>query len=66
MHRIAALAAGDVDHEEQHPAARDVAEELVAETDVRMRAFDQAGNVRDGAAAVSPKLDHADVRLRAW
>ena len=63
--RVAAFAAGHVQHEEQHAAAGDVAQELMAEAAVFMRAFDQAGNVGDGAAAEAGKLDDADDRLQS-
>src|SRR6185369_10173440 len=61
--RVAALTAGHVDDEQQHAATGDVTQELVTEAAVFMRAFDQSGDVGDGAAAVAGKLDDADDRL---
>ena len=60
--RLAVLAAGHVDDEDQERAALDVAEELVAEAAVLVRAFDEARDVghHDAVEAVGV-VDHAHV-----
>ena len=63
-HRIAAIDASDVDDEEEQAATGDVAEEFVAEAAIGVSAFDEAGNIGDGAAAEAGELDDADSGLQ--
>ncbi len=57
---VAALAAGHVEDEEEELAPDDVPEEFVAEADVEVGAFDEAGDVGNGGAVVAGELDDAD------
>src|SRR5438105_1759812 len=59
-----AFASGDIEHEQQHPAARDVPEKIVPEPDVAMGAFDQAWNVCDRSAAITVEFNDADDRMK--
>ena len=52
LDRVTSFASRDVEDEKQKPAARDVPKKIVTETDVPMRSFDQAGNIRDRRAAI--------------
>ena len=52
LDRVAAGRARDVDQVDQHLRAFEMAEELVAEAEAAMRAFDQPGHVGDDEAAV--------------
>ena len=63
--RLAVFAAGHVDDEDQERAAFDVAEELVAEAAVLVRAFDEARDVghHDAVEAVGV-VDHAHVDVQ--
>ena len=63
-HGITAFGSCGIDDEKQHTAAHDVAQEIMAEADVFVRAFDEAGNVRQAATAVGSELDHADHGLQ--
>ena len=58
------FASRDIEDEKQDPAARDVAQKIVAETDVAMRPFDQAGNVGNRGPAIFIELNHADHRMK--
>ena len=63
--RLAVLAAGHVDDEDEERAALDVAEELVAEAAVLMRAFDEPRDIghHDAVEAVGV-VDHAHVDVQ--
>ncbi len=61
--RITALGAAGIDDEEEDAAAHDVAEEVMAEADVLMRAFDQTRDVSQGATTVFMEVDDAHHRL---
>ena len=60
--RIASARARHVDHVHQHLRALEMAQELVAEPEAAMRAFDQAGHVGDDEAAVVAQPDDAEIR----
>jgi hypothetical protein len=57
---VAGFTAGGIDHEEEETAAKEVAEEFVAEPDILVGSFDEAGDIRDDDAAVFREFDYAD------
>ncbi len=58
--RVPALAARHVENEEEGFATNDMSQELVTQTAVFMRAFDQTRDVRHGGAAVFRKVNDTD------
>ena len=56
FNRMPAFAAGGVDDEKQYFAARYMPQEVVAESNVAVRAFDQAGNISDRGAMIRVEL----------
>src|SRR4029453_14275858 len=62
--RIASLASGDVDYENQNAAPRNVAQEFVTQPKSAMPPFDQTGNIRDRAASITWKFNDADDRVK--
>ena len=60
--RIAAARARDVDQVHEHLRALEVPQELMAEAQAAMRAFNQPGHVGDDEAAIVAQADDAEVR----
>ena len=61
---VAAFAAGHVQNEDEHFAARDVAQEFMSQAPVVVCAFNDAGNVRHNAAAKAVEFHHSNDRLK--
>ena len=64
--RVATRGGRHVDDVRQHFRALEVREELRAEADARMRAFDEAGHVGDDEAAVAAQVHDGGDQLRLW
>jgi len=60
---IASIDAGRIDHMHQHARALDMTQEVVAEADSGMRAFDQPGDIGDDEGLVADLYD-AKVRTQ--
>lgn len=60
---ITALGAAGIDDKKEDAAAHDVAEEVMAEADVLMRALNQSWDVRQGATTIFMEVDDAHHRL---
>src|SRR5205807_7881740 len=57
---IPSFASRNIDNEQQNSAARNMSEKFMAESEPVMRAFNQAGYVRDRCAPVIGKFHHTD------
>src|SRR6516165_10425008 len=57
---IASLASGDVHHENQNAAARNVTQKFVTQAEPAVRPFDQPRNIRGRGAAVTWKFNDAN------
>ena len=57
---VSSLRAGGIDDEEEHGAAFDMAEKVVAETLAGVGAFDESGDIGDGEAVFLGGADDAD------
>src|SRR5205814_9991244 len=61
---ISSFTSGDINHEHQGAAARNVTQEFMAQPEPPMRSFDQTGNIRNGGPPVTWQLHHADDRMK--
>src|SRR5262249_36994278 len=66
--RTASLASGDIHHENQNAAARNVTQKFMTQPESAVRSFDQTRNIRDRGASVTWKFNDADNRMkrRKW
>src|SRR4029077_2012441 len=55
--RVAAFAAGHIEHEKQELTARDMPQELMPKSLVFVCSFNQAGNIRDRRSSIAIQLN---------
>src|SRR5438876_2066483 len=65
LDRVAPFASGNIDNKKQNPAARNVTQKFVPESNTAMRVFDETGNIGNCRAQITAELNDADNRMQS-